>query len=138
MSKAPAYYRQIKPLKEARGGVFSLRPETAAADKQRHQDGDYGDGEQRREGDRKCLGVSQRAEHPALLRFEQEYRQVMERIGYLEDLLAHPAKILALVKADLLALKDKYGDERRTAIVSAETQELPAFPGSACSPTRPR
>ena len=57
-------------------------------------------------------------------KLEQEYRQVMERIAFLEDLLAHPAKILALVKADLLALKDKYGDERRTAIVSAETQEL--------------
>jgi len=57
-------------------------------------------------------------------KLEQEYKQVTERIAFLEDLLAHPAKILALVKADLLALKDKYGDERRTAIVSAETQEL--------------
>ncbi len=57
-------------------------------------------------------------------RIEQEYRQIMEKIAHLEDLLAHPAKILALVKVDLLALQEKYGDERRTVIVSAETQEL--------------
>ncbi len=47
---------------------------------------------------------------------EDEYRAVMERIAYLEDLLAHPEKILALIKDDLQELKEKFGDDRRTVI----------------------
>lgn len=46
-----------------------------------------------------------------------EYAEVMKQIAYFEDLLAHPAKILALVKDDLTDLKKKYGDERRTRII---------------------
>ena len=41
---------------------------------------------------------------------------VKETIDYLEDLLAHPVKILAVVKAELVRLKEKYGDERRTIV----------------------
>ena len=48
---------------------------------------------------------------------EDEYKQVRERIAYLEDLLAHPRKILALIKADLADIAEKYGDQRRTQIV---------------------
>ena len=50
-------------------------------------------------------------------KIEDEYREKLELIAYLEDLLAHPAKILVLIKDDLAQLKQKYGDERRTAIV---------------------
>jgi DNA gyrase subunit A len=57
-------------------------------------------------------------------KIENEYKEVMAKIAYLEDLLAHPQKILALVKADVLALKEKYGDARRTVIVSGEADEL--------------
>jgi DNA gyrase subunit A len=49
-------------------------------------------------------------------KIEDEYHETMERIAYLEDLLAHPEKILALIKADLQELKEKFGDERRTTI----------------------
>ncbi len=55
-------------------------------------------------------------------KIEEEYRDVMGRIAYLEDLLAHPEKILALIKDDLQALKEKFGDERHTAI-SQEVSE---------------
>jgi DNA gyrase subunit A len=47
---------------------------------------------------------------------EDEYRAVKGRIAYLEDLLATPAKILALIKDDLSELAQKYGDDRRTHI----------------------
>ncbi len=57
-------------------------------------------------------------------KIEEEYRQVTEKIGYLEALLANPPKILVLVKEDVLALKEKYGDGRRTVIVSGEAEEL--------------
>ena len=49
-------------------------------------------------------------------KIEDEYNEVIARIKYLRDLLANPAKILALVKDDALALKERYGDERRTDI----------------------
>jgi len=49
-------------------------------------------------------------------KIEDEYRQVKERIAYLEDLLAHPKKILQVIKEDLLEVAEKYGDERRTLI----------------------
>ena len=50
-------------------------------------------------------------------RIEDEYQDVMERIGYLEDLLAHPHKIRGLILDDIVELKEKYGDKRRTSIV---------------------
>jgi DNA gyrase subunit A len=46
----------------------------------------------------------------------EEYEQVRERIAYLEDLLAHPAKILALIKSDLNEVAEKFGDARRTRL----------------------
>ncbi len=53
-----------------------------------------------------------------------EYAEVMRTIAYLEDLLSNPQKILYLVRDDLQDLKAKYGDERRTRIVSAEANEF--------------
>ena len=49
-------------------------------------------------------------------KIEEEYREVTAYIAYLEDLLAHPEKILALIRADLQELKEKFGDARRTVI----------------------
>jgi DNA gyrase subunit A len=49
-------------------------------------------------------------------KIEDEYRELIKLIAYLEDLLANPHKILFLIKEDLAELKKKYGDERRTHI----------------------
>ncbi len=49
-------------------------------------------------------------------KIEDEYADVQANIAYLVDLLASPVKILALIRADTTALRDKYGDERRTRI----------------------
>ena len=49
-------------------------------------------------------------------KIEEEYQELMTRIAYLLDLLEHPEKIRLLVREDILALKEKFGDERRTAI----------------------
>ncbi|RIK44636.1 MAG: DNA gyrase subunit A [Chloroflexi bacterium] len=50
-------------------------------------------------------------------RIEDEYQEVMARIAYLLDLLEHPEKIRALIRDDILALKERFGDERRTLII---------------------
>ena len=50
-------------------------------------------------------------------RIEDEYQEVMERIAYLEDLLANPPKIRGLIRDDIVEMKEKYGDERRTWII---------------------
>lgn len=57
-------------------------------------------------------------------KIEDEQRQTMERIAYLEDLLSHPAKILGVIKDDLNDLSEKYGDERRTRITAEAHEEL--------------
>ncbi|MCB0213384.1 MAG: DNA gyrase subunit A, partial [Anaerolineae bacterium] len=57
-------------------------------------------------------------------KIENEYQEVMKTISYLEDLLANPAKILALIKEDLQDLKETYGDERRTRILADESAEF--------------
>jgi DNA gyrase subunit A len=54
----------------------------------------------------------------------QEYKELKARIRYLEDLLAHPAKMLAVIKAELLALKEQFGDVRRTRIVDIKGSAL--------------
>ena len=55
-------------------------------------------------------------------KIEDEQRQTLERIAYLEDLLADPQKILGLIKADLNDIAEAYGDQRRTRI-AAEARE---------------
>jgi DNA gyrase subunit A len=57
-------------------------------------------------------------------KIEDEHRELMERITYLEDLLANPVKILGLIKEDLSGLSEKFGDERRTRIVGETHEEL--------------
>ena len=49
-------------------------------------------------------------------RIEDEYQEIMLRIAYLEELLAHPSNIRELIRDDLEWLKEKFGDERRSAI----------------------
>jgi len=56
------------------------------------------------------------------LKIEEEHKEVLERIAYLEDLLANPRKILGVIRTDLLEMADKYGDDRRTKI-TAEARE---------------
>ena len=49
-------------------------------------------------------------------KLQDEYDQVLQRIAYLEDLLASPRKILQLIRDDLTSIDQQYGDERRTQV----------------------
>jgi DNA gyrase subunit A len=57
-------------------------------------------------------------------KIEEEHKQVKALIENLEDLLAHPKKILALVQTDMRELAEKYGDDRRTHIAVDVKEEL--------------
>ncbi|MCX6806909.1 MAG: DNA gyrase subunit A, partial [Candidatus Berkelbacteria bacterium] len=50
-------------------------------------------------------------------RIIDELKEKLVLMAYLEDILAHPAKILGLIKEELKELKAKYGDERRTKVI---------------------
>ena len=49
-------------------------------------------------------------------KLRDEYDEVQARIAYLEDLLASPQKILALIREDITDLAQTFGDDRRTEI----------------------
>ena len=49
-------------------------------------------------------------------KIEDEYKQVLTQIAFLEDLLSHTEKILGVIKDESIALKEKFGDDRRTRV----------------------
>ncbi len=57
-------------------------------------------------------------------KIEDEHTALLERIAYLNDLLANPRKILDVIKSDLTEIAEKFSDERRTRIQVEEKQEL--------------
>ncbi len=56
-------------------------------------------------------------------KLEAEYQEKKALIKYLEDLLKDPKKILGVIRAEVLKLKEKYGDPRRTQIVESEVKK---------------
>ena len=50
-------------------------------------------------------------------KIEDELNAVQALIAWLKDILAHPKKMLAIIKDELKEIKEKYGDERRTKVV---------------------
>ncbi|HQN03988.1 MAG TPA: DNA gyrase subunit A [Anaerolineaceae bacterium] len=57
-------------------------------------------------------------------KIEDEHKEMLEKIAYLEDLLAHPEKILGVIREDLLEVSEKYGDKRRTQIMAEGVGEF--------------
>src|SRR6266436_754618 len=53
-------------------------------------------------------------------KIEEEYLAIIKNIEYLKSLLASEKKLMAVVKTELLEVKEKYGDMRRTDIVADE------------------
>jgi len=50
-------------------------------------------------------------------KIEEEYKELQELIGRLKAILADKSLRMNIIKEELLALKERYGDERRTDIV---------------------
>ena len=57
-------------------------------------------------------------------KIEDELAMIRETIAYLEDLLAHPEKILKVIKNELTKIKDKYGDPRKTKVFKSKVGEF--------------
>jgi DNA gyrase subunit A len=57
-------------------------------------------------------------------KIEKEYAEVIKRIAYLEDLLANVRKLMLVVKDELLDVKKRHGDARRSRIRPEEAAEL--------------
>jgi DNA gyrase subunit A len=57
-------------------------------------------------------------------KIEDELKAVRDRIAFLEDLLAHPDKMLAVIKTELAELKEKYADPRRTKVYKGKVGEF--------------
>jgi DNA gyrase subunit A len=57
-----------------------------------------------------------------------EYRELLDRIVDLSDILARPERLTAVVRDELVAIRDAYGDERRTEInrdhINLATEDL--------------
>lgn len=51
-----------------------------------------------------------------ILKIDNELGELQTKIGEWTDLLSDSAKVLAVVESELMVLRDKYGDERRTEI----------------------
>ena len=55
-------------------------------------------------------------------RLENEYKELEERIAYLQSILGDEKVLLGVIRDELLAIKAKYGDDRKTAIELAEDE----------------
>lgn len=47
---------------------------------------------------------------------EQEYKELIKTIARLKGILADPKKVMAIIQEELVAIKEQYGDKRRTQI----------------------
>jgi len=53
-------------------------------------------------------------------KIDEEYRQLMELIAHLREILNSEQLVLNIIKEELTEIKEKFGDERKTKIVAAE------------------
>lgn len=56
-------------------------------------------------------------------KLEEEYKELIKRIAHLKEILANERLLMSIIKDELLAIKAKYGDARRTRI-SPEEEEI--------------
>lgn len=53
-------------------------------------------------------------------KIEEEYKQLMELIAHLREILNSERLVFEIIKEELIEIRDKFGDERKTKIVAAE------------------
>ena len=55
-------------------------------------------------------------------KIEEEHRDLLERIAYLEDILGSESRVNGVIKEELLEIQQMYGDDRRTEILPSEDE----------------
>ncbi len=58
------------------------------------------------------------------LKIEQELKEILERIKELLAILDSPAKLKGLLKKELLEMKEKFGDARRTKVIKGKLGDI--------------
>ena len=53
-------------------------------------------------------------------KIDEEYNELMKLIAYYKEVLSSEKLVFDIIKTELLEIKEKFGDERRTKIVAAE------------------
>jgi len=53
-------------------------------------------------------------------KIEEEYNELMKLIAYLKEVLSSETLVYKIIKEELLEVKEKFGDDRKTKIVAAE------------------
>ena len=53
-------------------------------------------------------------------KIEEEYNELMKLIAHLREILSSETLVFDIIKEELIEIKEKYGDERKTKIVAAE------------------
>lgn len=53
-------------------------------------------------------------------KLEQEYAELLEKIAYFRGILESEYKLYEVIRAEIIEIRDKYADARRTEIVSAD------------------
>ena len=57
-------------------------------------------------------------------KIEDEYLSVIQLIAELEDILANPARVMGIIRDELIELKRKYAGERRTRVQDDASREM--------------
>jgi len=55
-------------------------------------------------------------------KLEAEYKELEEKISYYQELLADPTKMQGVLRAELVEIRDKFGDKRKTEIQEIEDE----------------
>ena len=55
-------------------------------------------------------------------KLQNEYNDLLDKIHYYEDLLADPEKLKAVLREELIEIRDKFGDKRKTEIQEIEDE----------------
>ena len=55
-------------------------------------------------------------------KLENEYKELQAKIAYYQELLADPVKMRAVLREELIEIRDKFGDKRRTEIQDIEDE----------------
>jgi DNA gyrase subunit A len=56
-------------------------------------------------------------------KIEQEYLELIKKIAYLKEVISNPRLVDQIIKRELIEIKEKYGDERRTEIIFGNVEE---------------
>ncbi|MCP5144679.1 MAG: DNA gyrase subunit A [Gammaproteobacteria bacterium] len=103
----------------ARAGAASSRPEDLASQYGLHNDG-YRLSEKQA---RAILDLQlQRLTGLEQDKILTEYREILEQIEQLLDILTRPERLMEVIREELTEVRERYGDKRRTEITEDETQ----------------